>query len=189
MLRDAIIEMLMDGAHLGAETGIAQAEAILGVGKAATLTGVDWEMVNENVLQWALGSGGGFGDGYGENLTGQLAASSERQIRTQISEWIGNGLPYNVLLDNLERSVFSRRRADVIATTEITRAYAEGNVAAWRASGVISKMRYNASADERVCKICGPRHGMVVGIDETFDGLMPPVHTACRCWLTPVVSD
>lgn len=189
ILRDAIIEMLMDGAHLGAETGIAQAEAILGVGKAATITGVAWDLVNDNVLAWVLGSGGGFGDGYGDNLTGQLARSTETQIRNQVAEWIGNGLPYNVLLDNLERSVFSRRRADVISTTEITRSYAAGNQAAWRASGVISKMRYNASADERVCKICGPRHGMVVGIDETFDGLMPPVHTACRCWLTPVVSD
>ena len=194
ILRDAIIEMLMDGAHLGAETGIAQAEAILGVGKAATITGVAWDLVNDNVLAWVLGSGGGFGDGYGDNLTGQLARSTETQIRNQVAEWIGNGLPYNVLLDNLERSVFSRRRADIIATTEISRSYYQGNIAAWAASGVIKTARWSTGADERVCQICGPLNGQTAPIGEGFrhpeNGELYeiPAHVRCRCWANPVAD-
>lgn len=188
VLRDAIIEMLMDGAHLGAETGIAQAEALMGVGKAATITGVSWDMVNENVLRWVLGTGGGFGDGYGDSIMSLLIGSSERSIRREIGEWVNNDLPYNVLLDNLQRTVFSRQRADVLATTEITRAYAEGNRAAWQSSGVIKTMRWNTGADERVCKTCGPLNGQTSGIDGDFDGYFPPAHPRCRCWITPVAD-
>jgi hypothetical protein len=54
--------------------------------------------------------------------------------------------------------------------------------------------RFYTSLDERVCPICGPLHGHVVGVDGTFpstnigpDGqqnasvLMPPLHPQCRC--------
>ena len=194
ILRDAIIEMLMDGAHLGAETGISQAEALLGVGKAVSITGVDWEMVNDNVLQWVLGSGGGFGDGYGDELMTLLIGSSERAIRREIGEWVNNGLPYSTLLDNLQRSVFSRQRSIVLAETEITRAFFEGNVRAWSASGVISQIRFNALNDEISCNRCGPMNQQVVNIGQPFvhpDGTeyrSLGIHPRCRCFVTPVAD-
>lgn len=187
ILRDAIIEMLMDGAHLGAETGIAQSEAFMGVGKAVEIIGVNWELVNENVLQWALGTDSVFGDGYGDSLMQLLIDSSERQIRRELGEWINNDLPYNVLLDNLQRTVFSKQRADVLATTEITRAYAEGNRAAWRVSKVVTRMRWNTAHDEIVCNICIPLNGMIVDLNNDFNGYFPPAHVRCRCFLSPIV--
>ncbi len=187
ILRDAIIEMLMDGAHLGAETGIAQSEALMGVGKAVEIIGVNWELVNENVLQWALGTDSVFGDGYGDSLMQLLIDSSERQIRRELGEWINNNLAYNVLLDNLQRTVFSKQRADVLATTEITRAYAEGNRAAWRVSKVVTRMRWNTAHDEIVCKICIPLNGMIVDLNAEFNGYFPPAHVRCRCFLSPIV--
>ena len=85
---------------------------------------------------------------------------------------------------------FSEDRARMIAVTEVTRAFAEGNMAAWRESGVIERRRWNTNNDELVCPICGPRHNMVVDMGASFDGIdNPPAHPRCRCWVTPVVVE
>ena len=51
--------------------------------------------------------------------------------------------------------MFGERRAELIASTEVTRAYAEGNVAGWRASGMADR-----EPEQK-----------------------PPYHPGCRCWL------
>jgi hypothetical protein len=38
---------------------------------------------------------------------------------------------------------------------------------------------WQTSNDERVCPICGPKHGK-----EITDGKFPPAHPRCRCWVT-----
>lgn len=190
LVRDAIVEMLLDAANLGAETGIAQVETMLGVRKQVGITGTNWDLVNENVLRWVLGSGGGFGEGYAHTLTEQLARTSERQIRVQVAEWIRNDLTYTQLVDNLQRTVFSRRRAETIATTEITRAYATGNQNAWMESRVISQMEWRISEDELVCPQCAPMAGQLSDVNGDFNGVgIPPRHQNCRCWLVPKIAN
>lgn len=191
LVRDAIVEMLLDAANLGAETGIAQVETLLGVRKQVSITGTNWDLVNENVLRWVLsGGGGGVGEGYADYLTGLLARTSERQIRTQIAEWIQNGLTLDNLIINLGRQTFGRARAEAVVISEITRSYAEGNRAAWRESRVIQQMRWRTSADERVCPVCAPLEGRTTILDGEFEGgMFPPAHPRCRCWITPVVGD
>ena len=85
---------------------------------------------------------------------------------------------------------YSEERARQLAVTEVTRAFAEGNMAAWRAAGVIEKRRWNTNNDELVCPVCGPLAGQVRGLDDEFgDGIpLPPAHPRCRCWITPVVD-
>lgn len=197
LLRDAMVAMLLDGAHLGAEIGIAQVEKILGVGKA-TITGVNWDLVNEAVYAWVTGTtGGGFGTGYtdetgyADTIMMALVQSSEKQIRHSIGEWVNNGLSFNDLVTQLERSLFSRDRAQRIATTEISRSYYEGNLAAYRQGGIIKKVRFNSSQDEKVCPLCGPLNGVTAELDEAFrhpNGATYriPVHVMCRCWISPV---
>lgn len=202
LLRDAIVEMLMDGAQLGADTGIAQVEAILGVGKAVSIGGVNWDLVNEAVLQWVLGStGGGFGTGYGDSILEAMAVSSERQIRAHIGAWIVNDLGYTALVSNLQRTVFSQNRAQNLAITEISRSYAEGTRAAYRQSNVVRKLRWQASNDELTCKFCGYLNGKIIDVEGSFDSTLtdelrndlqgrafqvPPCHSRCRCWITGV---
>jgi HK97 family phage portal protein len=188
ILRDALVEMLMDGAQLGADTGIAQMETLFGVRKADVI-GVNWDLVNEFVLRWVLGESGVY-PGYADSINQAMAQTSEKLIRLNMAEWIQNRLPLNVLIDNLERAVFDRDRAELIVTTEITRAYAEGNRAAWKESLVIEQMRWNTSSDERVCPICAPLEGKIAPLTGTFErGRMPPAHPRCRCWITPVIGD
>jgi len=188
ILRDAIIEMLTDAALFGAEFGMHQVDRAMGA-KAVIISGANWDLVNERVLQWVMGSGGTFGQGYGGSvLLQQLFQTSERTLRTAIGEWISNGLPLRQLVRTLEQTVFSSQRAEMIAVTEVTRAFAEGNRAAWQESGIITRMRWETAADELVCPTCAPLQGQLAEVTATFDGgLFPPAHPRCRCWITPVV--
>lgn len=196
LLRDALVAMLLDGAHLGGETAMAQINALMGVGKAAVnIVGADWDLINEAVLRWVLGTtGGGFGQyntdgGYVDSITLALTQTNERLIRAQIAEWVQNNLTLQQLTESLTRTVFSEQRAEMIAVTEITRAYVEGNRLAFQQSGVVERAEIQTAHDERVCPVCGPRHGRQVSL-ETGDPEIgfPPFHPRCRCWIIPVVG-
>lgn len=194
LLRDALVAMLMDGAMLGADVGKAQTEAAMGVRKATpTITGVDWDLINQDVLQWVTGTsefGGSFGQGYADTLATAMAGTSERGLRTLVGEWVRNDLSYGQLVTDLERSLFSRRRAEMVATTEITKAYAEGNRAAWQRGGIITQMQWYTVGDELVCQICQPLNGTIADVRGNFaSGLFPPAHVSCRCFCQPYISD
>lgn len=203
LLRDALVAMLTDGVLLGAQVGGAQVEWLLGVRKA-TILGVDWDLINQDALAWVLSNpsqlGQGFGDGYANAVLAAMNTTSETQLNTLIGEWIRNGLTYNSLIDQLERTVFSRQRAQMVAVTEITRSYAVGNQVAWRRSGIIKEMRWRTANDERTCPVCSALNGTVVSIDGDFSGalpdeqsqargtfMLPPAHVRCRCIITPYV--
>ena len=191
MLHDAMVALLTDGAMLGADAGRAQAEWMMGVSKATTVTGVDWDLVNADVLAWIVGGGelgGGFGEGYANAVTAAMATTSERQLRTLVGEWVNNDLTYRQLIDDLGRTVFSRNRAEMIATTEITKSFFEGHRTSLIAGGIIEQMRWYTAADERVCPLCAPLHGQVTSVRGDFGGQTPPIHPRCRCFVQPYVD-
>lgn len=196
LLRDAIVAMLTDGAMLGADVGKAQTEAVMGVGvrKATpTITGVDWDLINNDVLQWVTGGGLGgssFGQGYADTLATAMAGTSERGLRTLVGEWVRNDLSYNQLVTDLERSLFSRSRAEMVSQTEITRSFFEGQRAAWVRGQIITQMQWLTAADERRCKICSDLSGAITDVRGDFPGgFTPPAHVRCRCFAQGYVSD
>ncbi len=81
--------------------------------------------------------------------------------------------------------IFSAERATMIANTEIARAQTQGNLAAWRESGLVRLVDWQLSADHDLDDDCddmadnGP-----YAVDE-IDG--PPLHPNCQCAL--VISD
>jgi SPP1 gp7 family putative phage head morphogenesis protein len=176
LLRDALVAMLTDGVLLGAQVGGQQVEYLLGVRKA-TILGVDWDLINQDALAWVLSNpsqvGQGFGNGYANAVLSAMNTTSEQQLTTLVGEWIRNGLTYNSLIDQLERTVFSRQRAEMVSVTEITRAYAAGNQAAWRRSGIIKEMRWRTAFDSRTCPICSALNGTIVSIEGDFSNSLP----------------
>jgi hypothetical protein len=84
---------------------------------------------------------------------------------------------------------FGEMRAERIAITETTRAYAEGEIMAgeqlrqeWPDVKVIKIWMTNM--DDLVCPICAPLDGMEVELGQDFDGIdQPPAHPGCRCFL------
>ena len=172
-LRDALVALLTDAATLGAKTGLAQVERILGVkggpgpseGKPAEIQLTNWDLVNQAVLRWILGDAPGLGRGYADGVVISLVRTREEHIRTAMAEWIQNGLPRTALVEMLTEPLLSRDRAEMVAATEATRAYSQGNIEAWRASGVVTGMEWRTANDEDVCPICAPLGGLGFGED------------------------
>jgi SPP1 gp7 family putative phage head morphogenesis protein len=150
--------------------------------------GVDWALVNQRVVEWAKKYVGGLVRGINE-VTRDF-------LRSAVSDWVSSGKPLEDLVAEIE-PMFGSVRAELIATTEVTKAFAEGNLATWRESGVVSGKRWMTAEDELVCPICSPLDGMVVELDEngftTEEGgvglTAPPAHPNCRCYLQPFVEE
>lgn len=176
---DAVKRMLLRAVLSGSETGQGQLERI-GLG-------IDWALVNEAAREWVLGTEGI--SGYLQELYDQIQESSRRALRQEIAAWIESGEALPDLVKRLEPT-FGKKRAELIASTEVTRAYAEGNTRAWQASGLVTLREWRTANDERVCPVCGPLHKKRAGFDEPFEGgpESPPAHPRCRCWLVPVVE-
>lgn len=180
-LRDDLIALLQEVAEAGAEFGQVQIEqSVYGVKQAAPE--VDWTLANSDAAQWAID--------YGYVLIRGIVETTRSRVAREIRYFVDNSITINQLRDRLMAgNLFSRQRAAAIAVTEVTRAYAEGNMAAWRASGVVAAREWQTAVDERVCPLCGPLHGKIARMGEPFPfgGQGPPRHVRCRCWIVPVV--
>lgn len=187
--QDAIERQVERVALAGAEFGREQVERhVFGTVKAESdfeksLDMGMWDLANNAAAEWA--------SRYGYELVRGLLGTTRDWLQVQIAEYVRNSETIGQLIARIrEGSGYSATRANMIAVTEVTRAFAAGNLAAWQASGVIEKRRWNTNNDELVCPVCGPLAGQVVGLDEEFgDGIDgPPAHPRCRCWITPVVE-
>ena len=162
---------------------------------------INWDLFNQSALaflrRYRLTDIAGIND------------TTRRRVIEAINDWVMAGDPLSVLQDAL-LPIFGKTRADMIAVTEVTRVFAEGNLQLWNSTGVVSGKRWQTAVDERVCPICAPLHNRVVEIDGVFgysdEDLQdprlqsaikslgstfqfPPAHPRCRCWLQPFVSE
>jgi len=83
-------------------------------------------------------------------------------------------------------STLTKRRADLIAHTEVIRAHAEGQLDSLRMLGIDEVgllAEWSTAGDDRVCPLCGDLDGVVLTIDEAT-GLIPR-HPRCRCSWAP----
>jgi len=157
---------------------MAKAEAAKPKTPAPAVT-VDWDLVNDQAQDWARAHSG-------ELLTG-LEANTKSAMGELIADWIERGEPTSVLSTQFIVLVNDPKRAELIAVTEITRAFAQGNTEAWKAQGVEGR-KWFTSEDELVCPICGDLAGSVARLGDDFEGGVdnPPAHPRCRCWVQPV---
>ena len=196
MVHDEVVGMVTEAALMGARFAFSYNTNDLQANEP-TITS-SWELINEEVLRYVMGDTFQMGEGYATALTQQLLQTSERQIKEAIAAWTRSGDPLPALIRTLETTALSRSRAELIATTEVTRAYAEAARLTWAQGGVIETMRWQTANDEWTCDVCRPLNGQttaVVGgtfslVDEagtvTMTMRQPPAHPRCRCWLSPV---
>jgi len=112
------------------------------------------------------------------------------------------GRKIRVMFDDMEVS-----RAKTIARTETFKAVNFATEEAYKQSDVVRAKRWFTGLDERVCEFCEPMHGHTFAVGSTiFDkgkrlsgssgGTLeldyepiqfPPLHTNCRCGLSPVL--
>jgi len=143
-------------------------------------------LANANAARWARD--------YTDTLLKKLNTTSTTGIGELIAQWVEKpGATYGQLQQSLIH--YGEIRAQAIAVTETTRAYAEGEIMAYKQEG-ITQIKWHTNRDELTCPICRPLHGKVVKIGDEFGkdrkGMpitKPPGHVNCRCWVAPVVSD
>lgn len=150
---------------------LAAAEQILD----AQPIGVDWGLVNSNAANWARQ--------YSFDLVSGITQTSRQAVSDAIAAFFEEQQTLQQLRDRLS-SIYGPVRADMIASTEVTRAAVQGErsvIAEIEAEGVQMQRFWITSQDELVCPICSPLHERPYS-EWSFqfpDG--PPGHPRCRC--------
>lgn len=184
IMRPAILDVVSERA------AIAGAEQLITA--LANNTNNTFDLINQGVLNWAEDyyidpDGLTYGSIPNLNLAGRTAF--ERAfVAWQTGELeIGDPIGLQQLIDALQ-DPFGVERARRIAVTETTRIFTETTKQAGLANPFTTAFRLLTSADERVCPICGPLHGVVIA--KFSDGFThptlpvtgwPPFHPLCRC--------
>jgi len=147
---------------------------------------VSWDVVNEAAIEYLRN--------YRMGMWAKVTDTTRKRSQKIIEDWVRQGEPLPVLEKKLE-PLFGKARAERIAVTEVTRAYAEGNQQAWRATGLVTANKWQTGRDDIVCPFCRPLHNVIVPLGEGFtpDGpglgpTSPPLHVGCRCYLLPVTD-
>jgi len=166
------------------QAGPATQDALMAAAMQAESFGLafDFDLVNQGVLE--------FTRTFGDEWWSRLEGTTREGLRAAIGANISTGAPLSTLKKSLE-PLFGRTRADMIASTETTRLYAEGNILAYRAAGV-TQLEFRTRREfhlgkGRVCDRCREHDGEKFPIDDT--SLRPPLHVRCACWAVPVVDD
>ena len=174
--RDHLKALLKE--HIQEAAEMAARAAVMALARTEGIE-IAWDLVNERVREWAAK--------YTYELVSGITDTSQALLQDKLTTWIASGEHLDKLVDALNESgMWGAVRAEMIGTTEVTRAYAEGNRAAWTESGVVDSYRYRTGADDIVCEICQPFEGDEFPLDDVDHS--PPLHTRCRCFLQPVVN-
>jgi SPP1 gp7 family putative phage head morphogenesis protein len=94
------------------------------------------------------------------------------------------------LEDSLGRYIPARRRAEIMARTEIIRAHHQATIQEyknWGAKGVSVKAEWSTAGDERVCPYCAGMESETFNLDEAMNII--PAHAQCRCIALPLKQE
>jgi len=152
-------------------------------GENSTIT-LDYTLTNIEAAEWARK--------YSYELVKNIDKLTVEALQQALTAFVETpGMTIGQVMDLLP---FDEERALRVATTEITRTYAQGQQMAGdqlkeEYPDVKVKKRWFTNNDDRVCDLCGPLNDVEVEIDEDFyepedkyqDG-NPPRHVGCRCW-------
>lgn len=169
--------LVFDIVDEAAERGVLSAvmdvvQALLG----ASPPTIDYDVLNEAAHAYARQ--------HAFELVTGVTETSQRALQNAFTEWVASGQPLPKLTEAIS-PLFGPVRADMIASTEITRVFHNSNVIGWREFGV-DAWEFQTAVDDIVCPKCGPLHGKEFPLDETENA--PPVHVRCRCYSKPVIK-
>ncbi len=155
----------------------------------------DWALVADDAAAWAAE--------HAALEVARIGATTQRAIRRKLQTFIETpgmtigdltgeiGAIPSTIMDELTNSLkpmFSKVRAEAIAVTEVTQAYAEGerlSAARSREQGLEIEHIWHTNRDDLVCNLCGPLDGLPQSEWESASPGTdyPPRHVRCRCWI------
>jgi len=134
-------------------------------------------VVNAAALDWA--------QRYAYDLVSGITGTTRDLLRQAIAQYIATPGMTEAQLEALIAPAFGPVRAQMIAVTEVTRAYSQASNLYQRLlaeTGFETTRVWRTRHDERVCPICGPLEDRPESDwpDDLRAG--PPAHVNCRCW-------
>lgn len=169
---EELVRILLKGAMSGIDL----------FGQAITFD-VDWTLTNQRAAKWARE--------YAYDLVRGIDETSRKIIRDAVAGFVETpGMTIGDVMEQIQLTGFGERRSQMIATTETTRTYAQGQKLAGEQlkqdfPDVRIVKTWFTNNDDLVCDICGPNHSEEVELDEEFPSgdAEPPAHVNCRCWI------
>ena len=183
---ERLLSILLPLLQEGAEGGVAVHQAIverMGIG-------IDWTQPNTEAAKWARK--------YGGKLITQVTETTRNRVNVAVGNWLDTpGSNLGQLWAQIAKDpAFDARRAKLIAITETTNAYAQGELTAAReiekAGYFEYEKQWETNNDDIVCEICRPLQydgtNAVQGVRGLFPNgtQAPPAHPGCRCWVNTV---
>jgi HK97 family phage portal protein len=144
----------------------------------AAMTGITFDIaiINDRALEWAMQ--------YSYELIKDISATTQKLVSKGIAAFVETPGMTVGELRSLLAPAFGDTRANMIATTEVTRAYTQGTQITQERladAGIQMQRVWNTSNDEGVCDICEPLNGKP---ESEWEGVELPGHVNCRCWDT-----
>lgn len=160
------------------------------------------ELVNTHAKTWAAERAAGL-VGMRRNADGSLVPnpnakwnitdSTRNELRALIEDAIDEGWSVDTLKDELlDAHAFSAARAETIARTELAFAHVEGNLDAWKESGVVTSKKSILGSEHDIDDVCNDNaEADAVPLDGLFPSghSGPPYHPNCVCDVIPVVEE
>ena len=143
---------------------------------------VDWNLLNREARDFAKQ--------YFYTLIRNVDDTTRLAVQKAVTAWIESGEPMSALQAKLTEIFHDATRAQLIAQTESTRAYAAGSTERYRRADV-KKVTWNTvkmpvgDSPGDVCPLCDELEKK--GPTPIEEMPVPPRHPGCRCWLRPVV--
>lgn len=101
----------------------------------------------------------------------------------------GSGIGDLGIVDSIGRFIPAMQRAEILARTEIIRAYHLATIQEyrnWGIEGVTVVAEWATAGDERVCSKCASMQGQIYTLDQIEK--MIPAHPQCRCVALPFIK-
>lgn len=138
---------------------------------------VDWDLLAHEARDFA--------QQYLFNLIRNIDDTTRKAVSDAVAKWIESGESLDKLKDALNVVFHDEARANLIAQTESTRAFAEGTKERYRRAD-IKQVNWNTVKDNEVCPSC---RKLLDSNPHELNSVAPPQHPGCRCWLRPVVEE
>jgi hypothetical protein len=160
-------------------------------GGLAALTQIDFEdralvnQVNKLAVEWA--------ENRAAELVTKISEATRDYLRADVTQAVEEGWSTKQLGQALQENFgFSEGRGEMIARTEIAAADVQGNLMAYRESGVVQGKEWIRGSEEYPCDDCeGNAAAGVIPLEDVFPSgdTGPPAHPNCVCDVLPVLAE
>lgn len=137
--------------------------------------GVEYDNILTDAAAWA--------QRYAYDLVKGITNTQREHLQNVISQVVDGKLSREDAVSMIE-PMFGEVRAEMIATTEVTRAMSAATelyTKQLRDAGYTIQVRWYTWEDERVCEICAPLDHTLEDVWRTVAPGGPPAHVNCRC--------